>query len=122
MSHPEASKALAFGVNDPPTTERRVFIRYPRHLETLWQTLGLPGRDMMTATVFDIGVSGIGLHSNQALPVDKTVIVRLHSSTHGWSSHLVRIKYSREIQPGQFQVGCVFVRPLTSEQLRKLLA
>jgi hypothetical protein len=83
--------------------------------------LGLPAQGAIGATVFDVSVTGVGVYSTYEFPVGKTLIIRLHSSTQGWSSHLVRIKYCKLVIPGQFQVGCCFVRPLKAEQLRGLL-
>jgi hypothetical protein len=105
----------------PPVSERRVHIRYPRRLELLCQFLGVPSSDMASATLFDLSVSGAGLHSERPFPVGKTLFIRLHSSTMGWTSLLARVKHCREILPGQFQIGCLFVKPLNREQLRVLL-
>src|SRR3954452_16386001 len=97
----------------PQTFERRGFIRYPRTLETLWQFLGLPPRDLAGGEVFDLSAAGVGLLVDRPFPEDTTLVLRLPSATLGWVSHLVRVKRCTEVGPNHYQVGCAFVKPLT---------
>jgi hypothetical protein len=123
MSDPEGASTDAGNecADLPPVSERRVHIRYPRRLELLCQFLGLTSSDMASATLFDLSLSGAGLHAERPFPVGTTLIIRLHSSTQGWTSHLARVKHCKEILPNQYQVGCLFVKPLKPQQLRALL-
>jgi hypothetical protein len=102
----------------PQTFERRAFIRYPCRFEMLWQLLGMVPQDLISAQVFDLSTTGVGLVLDQAIPSGKTLIIRLPTSTMGWNSHLVRIKHCTPMDDGRFQVGCSFVKPLSAAQLQ----
>ncbi len=102
--------------------DRRTAARYPSRLEIVWQHMGLPPRDMSKASILNVSTAGVGISTEHELPVGKTAIIRLHTTTQGWSSHLVRIKYCNQTETGEFQVGCEFVRPLNEQQLQTLLS
>jgi hypothetical protein len=97
-------------------------VRYPRRLDMLWQFLGIPQQDRMSARVVDLSLSGVGLIFDCAFEPDMVLLIRLPTATLGWNTHLIRIKHIKEIAPGQFQAGCAFVKPLTQPQLEALLA
>ncbi len=107
--------------NPPGAGERRAFLRYPRRLEMLWQLLGLAPRDLTRAVVFDLSASGVGLVIDRSLPAEALLVLRLPTSTAGWSSHLVRVKRCQEQADGTFRVGCAFVKPLSARQMQGLL-
>jgi hypothetical protein len=118
MQDPLASRQS--GPPLPQSAERRAYARHPRRLDMLWQFLGL-GREMASARVLDLSASGVGLVFDRPFPPDTLLLIRMPTATLGWTSHLVKVKHSRELGPGEFQTGCTFVRPLTPEQLQALL-
>jgi hypothetical protein len=101
----------------PQTFERRAFVRYARRFDMLWQLLGVAPRDLAAAQVIDLSTTGLGIALDRALPTGKTLVVRLPTSTLGWGSHLVRVRYCRP-EGGGFLVGCAFVKPLSCKQLQ----
>lgn len=115
------SKSLNGTPELPQTFERRAFVRYPRTLDTLWEVLGLRARDLTSAALFDLSMTGLGLVTDRAFAVHTTLVIRLPSTTGGWSTHLIRVKRCVEVGPSSFQVGCTFVKPLSVTQMQKLL-
>src|SRR5690242_17676585 len=76
----------------PPTSDRRESARYGRRFEMLWQILGSTTTNLAHAEVFDVSVRGVGLLSDTPLLIEALVLLRLPTTTLGWSSHLVRVK------------------------------
>jgi hypothetical protein len=105
----------------PQTFERRAFIRYARRLDMLWQLLGVARKDLTSAEIFDLSVTGVGIRLDRDLPVGRVLVIRMPTTTHGWTSHLVRIRHCERLDTGRFQMGCAFVKPLTIVQLQALL-
>ncbi len=105
----------------PQTFERRAYIRYARKLETFWTYLGVGSSDRASGEVFDLSTTGVGLRLDQAFPPGSTLVLRLPTTTLGWSSHLVRVIRCDETSAGQFTVGCTFVKPLSLTQFESLV-
>jgi hypothetical protein len=105
----------------PRGAERRAYVRYPRRLDMLWQFLGIPQKELTSARVQDLSVSGVALVFDCAFEPDTVLLIRLPTATLGWNTHLVRIKHIKEVVPGQFLAGCAFIKPLTGAQLEALL-
>ncbi len=103
--------------NLPQTFERRAFIRYSQRFSILWQLLGMEPRDLISAKVFDLSTTGVGLVLDRAFPAGRVLMLRLPTSSQGWSSHLVRVKHCSPRADGSFQIGCSFVKPLSGLQL-----
>src|SRR5262249_49921038 len=101
----------------PVAAERRGYVRYKRTLDTFWQFLGLPPRDLTAGQVVDLSASGVGLMLDRTSPEGTSLVLRLPTARSGWASHLVRVKHCRPAAGGRYVVGCQFVRPLTPEQL-----
>jgi hypothetical protein len=120
MLEPSPDKP-AHSPNLPQTFERRAFVRYSHRFSILWQLLGMAAKDLTSARVFDLSTTGVGLILDREFPVGKVLILRLPSSTRGWNSHLVRVKYCRLQADGQFQIGCSFTKPLSAVQLESHL-
>src|SRR3954453_14891619 len=109
----DTSDTKAAPAGDPQQTfERRAFVRHPRKLETLWQILGLPTRDLTSGQIFDLSAVGIGMYLDKEFELGSTLVIRLPTATLGWVSHLVRVRRCSEVSPGVFQVGCTFAKPL----------
>ena len=113
---------MASTSDSPQTFERRAFIRYRRPLESLLGLLGLTPRARVEGQVFDLSSTGVGLLLDHDYPIESALILRLHTATQGWCSHLVRVKRCTEVTPGHYQVGCAFVKPLSVAQLQAHLA
>jgi PilZ domain len=105
----------------PQTFERRAFVRYARRLDALWLFLGVSSRDLTSAKLVDLSVTGVGLIVDQAFPVHTSLAIRLPTITQGWSTHLVRVKRCAEVRAGQYEIGCTFVKPLSATQLQGFL-
>ena len=105
----------------PQTFERRAFVRYARRLDALWLFLGVASRDLADAKLSDLSVTGVGLIVGQTFPVHTSLAIRLPTVTRGWSTHLVRVKRSVEVSPGQYEIGCTFVKTLSATQLQGFL-
>lgn len=105
---------------DIQTAERRAFVRYPRRLEKLWQILGIVSGDKHSASVVDLSITGVGLVTDCEFAPETLLVVRLPCSVRGWQSYFVRVCHCKP-HAERFQVGCMFVKPLTGEQLRTLL-
>jgi hypothetical protein len=117
-THPSALEAAR---PQPRGAERRAFVRYPRRLNMLWQFLGMQQKNLGSARVQDLSVSGVALLFECAFEPDTVLLVRLPTSTLGWTTHLVRIKHIKETAPGHFLAGCAFIKPLTDAELKALL-
>lgn len=102
-------------------SDRRVGVRFPRRLEMLWQFLGVKSPDLITATVVDLSLGGVGLLVNRPFDAEDRLVLRLPSVRHGWATHLVRVRHCKEILPGEYLAGCAFVRPLQPTELTNLL-
>lgn len=102
----------------PQTYERRAYVRYSRTLDTFWQCLGLAPAELTSGQVFDLSATGVGLLLEQEFRIGITLVIRLPTSTRGWSSHLVRVKNCQKMEDGRYQVGCAFVKPLSATQLQ----
>jgi c-di-GMP-binding flagellar brake protein YcgR len=98
-------------------SDRRAFLRYSHDLQTHWQFLIDDQEEMASARLFDLSATGIGLMTNRAFPVGKTIVIRIPTLTRGWNSHLVRIKRCRELETGEFEIGGMFVKPLSEQEL-----
>src|SRR5271166_3881824 len=105
----------------PQTFERRAFIRYARKLDMLWQLLGVARKDLTSAEIFDLSATGVGIRLDRDMPVGRVLVIRMPTMTHGWTSHLVRIRHCERVNTGRFQIGCAFVKPLSIVQLQALL-
>ena len=105
----------------PQTFERRAFVRYARRLDALWLFLGVSSRDLTSAQLVDLSVTGVGLVVDQVFPVHTSLAIRLPTITQGWSTHLVRVKRCVEVGKGQYEIGCTFVKPLSATQLQGFL-
>lgn len=105
----------------PQTAERRAFVRYARRLETLWNCLGLHSEDLAGGKVLDLSASGVGLRLTLAIAPGTSLMLRLQSATRGWASYLVKVRHCQELSPGEYHLGCVFIKPLTAVQLQELL-
>src|SRR5262245_12759294 len=101
--------------------ERRVWVRYPRRLHLLWQRPGETGREMLPARVYDLSRRGVGMIFDREFPAGTVLLVRLPTSTLGWTSHVVRVRHVEAHAPGEFRVGCSFAKPLPAAVLRALL-
>lgn len=101
--------------------ERRAFIRYPRRLEMLWQFLGVPEREMISAEVLDVSSAGAGLTCDRPFDQGTRLFIRLPTATQGWASHLVEVRHCKQLASGAFQIGCRFLPALKREQLAELL-
>jgi hypothetical protein len=101
----------------PVGGERRVFVRYTRHLDVLWQMLGYSPQELTAARMMDLSKAGVAVVLPQAFEVKSHLILRLPTATHGWSTHLVQVQNCQLVAEGQYKIGCRFVRPLSEEQL-----
>lgn len=110
--------------NAEPTNpgDRRAFVRYRRRLDIVWQLLGLSARDTVSGRVSNVSQAGVGLLVDKAFAEKAVLMVRLPTKTRGWSSYLVRVRNCRPLGPGQYKLGCEFVKPLTDDQLQTHLA
>ena len=114
----DTSDSSAAPDGDPQQAfERRAFVRHPRKLETLWQFLGLPTRDLTSGQIFDLSATGIGMFLDKEFEVGSALVIRLPTATLGWMSHLVRVRRCIEVRPGVFQIGCTFAKPLNVNNL-----
>ena len=105
----------------PQTYERRAFVRYARRLDARWLFLGVASRDLTSAKLVDLSVTGVGLIVDRAFPVHTSLAIRLPTITQGWSTHLVRVKRCVEVRAGQYEIGCTFVKTLSAMQLQGFL-
>jgi PilZ domain len=105
----------------PQTFERRGYVRYPRRLESFWQFLGVKSPDLASAHVFDLSMTGLRLVAAADFAANAILLIRLPTSTQGWNTHLVRVKYCKRLDDGRFQIGCAFVKPLSVAQMQALL-
>lgn len=102
--------------------DRRAYVRYRRRLDVVWQILGLSARDTIPGRIIDVSQTGVGLTVDQPFAEEAVLMVRLPSKTRGWSSHLVRVRHCRPLAPGHFKLGCVFLKPLSDDELQLHLA
>ena len=105
----------------PQTYERRAFVRYARRLDALWLFLGVASRDLTSAKLVDLSVTGVGLVVDQPFPIHTSLAIRLPTTTQGWSTHLVRVKRCVELISGKYEIGCSLVKPLSATQLQGFL-
>ena len=105
----------------PQTFERRAFVRYARRLDALWLYLGVSSRELTSAQLTDLSITGVGLMVDHKFPVHTSLAIRLPTITQGWSTHLVRVKRCVEAGVGQYEIGCTFVKPLSATQLQGFL-
>jgi hypothetical protein len=83
--------------------------------------LGVAREDVTSGQVFDLSATGVGIIAEQPFPANRVLVLRLPTTTQGWSSHLVRIKHCAAVGDGVYQVGCAFIKPLSVSQLQSLL-
>ncbi|MFQ3648771.1 MAG: PilZ domain-containing protein, partial [Gemmataceae bacterium] len=95
----------------------RRHVRYARHLDILWQLLGYNPKELTNARMMDLSKSGVAVVVSQPVEVKTHLILRLPTTTHGWSTHLVQVQNCLKLEDGQYKIGCRFVKPLSEEQL-----
>lgn len=101
----------------PPGLERRVYVRYSRQLDVLWQMLGYSSKDLASGRMTDLSTAGVAIVLPQPFAVKTHLIVRLPTTTHGWSTHMVQVQNCMQISEHEYKIGCRFVKPLNEEQL-----
>jgi PilZ domain-containing protein len=120
---PDESECEDDGKTQMQGAERRAWIRYPRRLTTIWQLFGGRQDETLTASLFDISQTGVGLIINRSFPPATVLTVRLQTGSRKFSkTMLVRVKHCSARENGEWLVGCTFVVKLKEAELKELVS
>ena len=103
--------------------ERRQNERVQCDLQLSWRILGRQSGESWGARVHDISTKGIALRVPCWIKPGTVLVVRLHGAGDRFSRPLpIRVMHSTQSDRGDWLVGGMFVRPLTEEEMRQVVA
>lgn len=106
----------------PPTRECRVYERHPCDLQTSCQppSFGTGKESKWQGSVRDISTGGIGLVLRRRFERGTGLVIELPGGDEP-TTVLVRVVHVKAQPGGAWALGCVFVSPLSDEELNALL-
>jgi hypothetical protein len=109
-------------VEDPPGVERRRSPRYACDIKAIVQPIRLNTSLLYPVQLCNLSRGGVGLLSDEPLPVDHFVAISFRHASEGFVIRLrARVVHSTWRSDGGWLVGCALLAELDDEQLRHLL-
>jgi hypothetical protein len=103
--------------------ERRGAERYPSDAQPSWRLLGRRTGESRVAKVHDISLTGISLRLKHWVKPGTVLVIRLQVKEGRLSRPLsVRVMHATQQPDDDWQIGCMFIRTLSSEELRALVS
>lgn len=100
-------------------TERRVWVRYSVDLEYTCQPLAVGGESRWLGKVLNISRGGVCLVINRRFERGTILVVELQDAAGSAAGPaLARVAHCTQQGPGDWLIGCAFVRELNDEELR----
>jgi hypothetical protein len=117
---PEATEehVLAAVLAEPPTFERRAFIRQPCNLDVNWRPIALLPMETWPATLCDISAAGVGLRTPLPVPPGTFLLLELPMPSTD-DGRLVRahVVDAREEEEGLYVLGCQLTEHLHPDEV-----
>jgi hypothetical protein len=109
--------------SDPSAScaDRRTSPRKPGSRVLACQVIMLPGNRPIQVAIRDISAAGLGLRSELPIPPGIFLVVQLQGSSGVKRSFRARVAHCTPQDAGQWILGCVLERELTSQELEEFL-
>jgi hypothetical protein len=102
--------------------DRRAQPRYPVNNDTTCPFVMPLGDELGPAKVRDISTEGVGLLMASPLEPGTLLVIALNNAARNFCcTQLVQVVHASQVVGGMYLVGCVFLNPLTYEELRAYL-
>jgi hypothetical protein len=102
-----------------PDDERRVWVRHPSNVETLFAPAGTPEEEFQSARIRDVSQGGVNLLVPCAYEPGELLTVSLPSSEgHAPLTVLACVVHCHKLAEGEYALGCNFSQELSEEDLR----